>query len=110
MICVFTGSITTEPMASEHCESVSGVHDAPPSTVRQIPPCAPPMKMRSGLAGSTAIEFTRPEYVAEPLVSGAGPSGTQLVEELGAPNWAAWRSSNDLGHRSRICAMAFSRA
>ena len=42
MMFGFTGSIVIDPTASEHCVSVSGVHESPPSADLQMPPCAPP--------------------------------------------------------------------
>src|SRR3954469_12012228 len=95
-------SMAMLPIASEHCESVSGVHVAPPSSDRQTPPCAPATKIRCGSLGSIAIEFNRPDDVPLPpaFVSGAGPRGVQVVVDgrFGADDSSALRCVNARGH------------
>src|SRR6187402_694213 len=66
MISGFTGSITIDPIASEHCLSVSGVQVEPPSVVFQTPPCAPPMYTMLLFVGWTATVEMRP--IAVPLI------------------------------------------
>src|SRR4051794_2941576 len=98
MMVVFVVSIARLPIANEHCESVSGVHDVPPSSDRHTPPCAPATKMRCGFLGSIAMEFSRPDDVPTPpeLVNGAGPRGVHVVVDcrVGIDDSSALRCVN----------------
>src|SRR3954468_7152626 len=114
MMFVLVVSIARLPIASEHCESVSGVHVVPPSPERHTPPCAPATNMRCGFLGSMMMEFSRPDDVPTPpaFVSGAGPSGVHVVVDcsVGVDDSSALRCVNARGQRARICESAACRA
>src|SRR5215207_11202358 len=68
---------------------VSGVHDWPPSSVRQTPPLAAATKMRSGLVGSTATPATRPLTLSPPMVL-VNPLGSSWGEGPTAVQFGVW--------------------
>src|SRR5271167_2647966 len=71
------GANAIEPIAREGFWSPTAVQVAPASVVRQMPPCAPPIRTVFPLAsdGSTAIVVIRPVTgLKVPPVVGVGPT------------------------------------
>src|SRR6266566_8060277 len=75
------GANAIEPMAKDAFWSPTAAQVAPPSVVRQMPPCAPPIKTVLPVVsdGSTAIAVMRPVIglKKEPPVLGVGPMEVQ---------------------------------
>src|SRR6267378_287625 len=82
------GAKAMEPIASEAFWSPTAVQAAPAFVLRQIPPCAPPIRTVLPVVslGSTAIAVMRPVTGLKiPPVVGAGPMGFHgAVESVGA--------------------------
>ena len=101
------GANAIEPMAKDAFWSPTAVQVAPASVVRQMPPCAPPIKtvLPVGSDGSTAIAVMRPVtgLKKELPVVGVGPMEVQgfvtVVARGAAANCGA-TSANEPSGRS----------
>src|SRR5438046_10117272 len=93
-------------MAKDAFWSPTAVQVAPASVVRQMPPCAPPIKTVLPVVfdGSTAIAVMRPVTgLKKPPVVGVGPMEAQVfvtVAKGAAPNCGATSAKEPSGRRS----------